>query len=201
MPVITGLRRCRGDQVAVELDGALWRVLPLEAVVAAGLADGIALDRERARRLGRELRRLKARDTALRALRYRDHTAETLRRRLDARGIPEHSREAAIETMKRAGLVDDERFAAERARSLAERGAGDLRIRHDLESRGVGAELVDAALEQLEPESERARRLFEEHGRSPRALRKLAANGFAEDVLHDLVAGEAETELRYERFI
>jgi len=201
MAVVTALRARRGDEVAVELDGAPWRVLPFEAVIAAGLAEGDALDRERASRLGRELRRLKARDTALRALRFRDHTAETLRRRLDARGIPERTREAAIETMQRAGLVDDERFAVGRARMLAERGAGNLRIRHDLESRGVAPELVAAAIDELEPERDRALRLLEAQGRSRRSLRKLSANGFSDEVLHDVVAGEAETELRYGRFI
>src|SRR5262249_58849006 len=126
----------------------------LEGVAAAGLDTGVTLDRPRARRLGQELRRLDARDTALRALRFRDHTAETLKQRLDARGIPARSRDAAIETMERAGLVDDARYAGARARTLADRGAGNLRIRHDLEGRrGLSAELVEAAIEALEPET------------------------------------------------
>lgn len=196
MRVVTALRPRRGGgQVAVELDGAPWRVLPVEAVLAAGLDDGVTLDRPRARRLGQELRRLEARDTALRALRFRDHTAETLRRGLDARGVPVRSRDAAIKTMLRTGLVDDARFAAARASALAGRGAGDLRIRHDLESRGVGAELVEAALARLEPERERAARLFQRHGRSRRTLRRLVANGFADDVVEDLVAELPEREL------
>jgi regulatory protein len=103
--------------------------------------------------------------------------------------------------MQRAGLVDDERFAVGRARMLAERGAGNLRIRHDLESRGVAPELVAAAIDELEPERDRALRLLEAQGRSRRSLRKLSANGFSDEVLHDVVAGEAETELRYGRFI
>ena len=196
MAVVTALRARRGgDQVAVELDGVHWRVLPLEAVVAAGLENGVGLDRPRARRLNQELRRLEARTAALRALRFREHTAETLRRRLDARGISARSSEIAIETMERAGLVDDARFATGRARTLADRGAGDLRIRHDLESRGVSDDLVAAALESLEPERERAARLFGMHGKSARGLRRLAANGFGADVLEDLVADVQETEL------
>jgi regulatory protein len=197
MAVVTALHSRRGGRrVAVELDGAPWRVLPLEAVVAAGLDTGAVLDRPRARRLGQELRRIEARDTALRALRLRDQTAARLRQRLDAHGIPSRARDAAVETLERAGLVDDARFAAARARSLAERGAGDLRIRHDLEHRGVSRELVDAVVEALEPERERAFLLVREHGRSIRSLRRLAANGFSPDVLEDLVADVAETKLR-----
>jgi regulatory protein len=197
MAVVTAIR-ARGDgrRVAVELDGQPWRVLPFEAVVVAGLDRGITLDRPRARRLARELRRLEARDTALRALHAHDHTAETLRRRLDARGIPPRAREAALEAMERAGLVDDARFAAARAQLLAQRGAGDLRIRHDLESRGVSEAVVGDALEGLQPEQERAAKLLETHGRSSRSVRRLAANGFSAEVLDDLVADLQETELR-----
>jgi SOS response regulatory protein OraA/RecX len=196
MPVVTALRSRRGGRVAVDLDGGPWRVLPLEAVLAAGLDAGVALDRPRARRLGRELRRLRARDAALRALRLRDHTTATLRCHLEARGVPARSRDVALETMQQAGLVDDARFAAARARALAGRGAGDLRIRDDLERRGVAAEVVLAALEELEPERDRAARLFETHGRSRRALRRLVANGFGDTVLEDLVADLSEPELR-----
>jgi SOS response regulatory protein OraA/RecX len=196
MAVVTALHPRRGDRVAVELDGAPWRVLPLEAVLVAGLGHGVTLDRPLARCLGRELRRLEARNTALRALRLRDHTTETLRRRLDARGIPARSRDAAIESMERAGLVDDARFAVARARGLAERGAGDLRIRDDLEGRGISAEAVEAALGSLEPERERAARLFDSGGRSSQALRRLAANGFCEGVVDDLIADMPGWELR-----
>src|SRR2546428_13554416 len=111
MAVVTALKPAGRDRIAVELDGGPWRVLPLEAVLAAGLETGVELDRPRARRLGRVLRRLRARDTAFRALGARDHTTATLRDRLDARGIPPTERDAVVETMQRTGLVDDERFA------------------------------------------------------------------------------------------
>ena len=85
-PVVTALRARGPGRVAVELDGAPWRVVPLEAVYGAGLAVGGTLDRPTARTLGRELRRLGAQAVALRALRARDHTAASLEQRLAARG-------------------------------------------------------------------------------------------------------------------
>src|SRR5262245_59251853 len=85
-PVVTALRARGGGRVAVELDGAAWRALPLEAVLVAGLAVGGDLDRQRARTLRRELRRLEARDVALRSLARRDHTRASLDRRLAERG-------------------------------------------------------------------------------------------------------------------
>jgi SOS response regulatory protein OraA/RecX len=81
----------------------------------------------------------------------------------------------------RAGAVDDGRLARGRAELLARRGAGDLLIRHDLESRGIGAEPVAAALAALDPEPVRAERIVATRGRGPRTARYLARKGFSED--------------------
>jgi SOS response regulatory protein OraA/RecX len=195
-PVVTALRKSGRDRVAVELDGAPWRVLPLEPVVRAGLATGVALDRSRARQLRGELRRADALRAGLNALKHSDHTATTLRRRLAARGVAPAQQDAAIGTLARAGLVDDARFAQGRAAALAARGAGDELIRADLESRGVASELTADVIALLEPETERARRVVAAEGRSPRVLRKLAAKGFSEEALEGLIADGGETEVR-----
>jgi SOS response regulatory protein OraA/RecX len=165
-------------------------------VVAAGLAVGVALDRPRARRLRTELQRADALRAGLTALRYADHTTATLDRRLTTRGVTPAQRESAIETLSRAGLVDDARFAERRAAALAARGAGDELIRADLESRGVPADLRRAATALLEPEEDRARRIVATEGRSAKVLRRLAAKGFSQDVLESLVADGADTEVR-----
>jgi SOS response regulatory protein OraA/RecX len=195
-PVVTALRKRGRDRVAVELDGEPWRVLPLEPVLAAGLATGVALDRPRARRLRGELRRADALRAGLTALRFADHTATTLGRRLEDRGVAPAQRDAVIGTLERAGLVDDSRVAHGRARALAARGAGNELIRADLESRGVSAERAAAAIASLEPESERVGRVVAAEGRSVRVLRRLAAKGFSEDVLEELVADGGEAEVR-----
>ena len=57
-PVVTGLRERKRGQVAVELDGRPWRVLPTDAVVRAGVAAGRLLDRSTARKLARAEKRL-----------------------------------------------------------------------------------------------------------------------------------------------
>jgi SOS response regulatory protein OraA/RecX len=180
----------------VELDGAPWRVLPLEPVLAAGLATGVALDRPRARRLRGELRRADALRAGLTALRYSDQTTTTLGRRLAARGVAPAQRDAAIGTLARAGLVDDARYAQGRAILLATRGAGNELIRADLETRGISSELVADAIALLEPETERAHRIVAAEGRSTRVVRRLAAKGFSEDALEGLVADVGETEVR-----
>ena len=88
-----------------------------------------------------------------------------------------------LETLERAGYVDDSRFAASRATLLATRGYGDEAIRYDLERHGLADEPIAAALAGLEHESERARALVERMGRSPKTARRLAAKGFSADAV------------------
>jgi SOS response regulatory protein OraA/RecX len=193
--VVTGLRRRRG-RVAVELDGAPWRTLPLEAVVTAGMTVGASLDRERVRVLARALRRHCATEVTLRALSRRDRSRAELDRRLTEMGVREGEREDALERATRAGLVDDGRFAARRARSLAERGAGDRWVLDDLGQRGVDPELARAAVAELEPERVRASRIAAARGRSVKTVRYLASRGFAAESLEDLIAEPGSGALR-----
>ena len=91
------------------------------------------------------------------------------------------ARKEAVDRLVRAGAVDDGRVARGRAELLARRGAGNLLVRHDLESRGIGAEHVEAALAALDPEPVRAERIVAERGRGLRTARYLARKGFSED--------------------
>jgi SOS response regulatory protein OraA/RecX len=188
VPVVTGLRARGPDRVEIALDGRPWRVVPTEAVFAVHLSVGRAVDRETARALGRELRRLRSQALALRALRTRDHTVASLERRLTERGAAPAARRDTLEAVQRAGLVDDTRFARERAGVLAERGAGNALIVDDLERNGVAEEEIRVALEGLEPESDRAARIIGSRGRTPKTARHLASKGFSEETLEALVA-------------
>jgi SOS response regulatory protein OraA/RecX len=136
MPTVTALRERRG-LVAIELDGAPWRTVPVAAAAEAWMTVGCVLDRERARALARALRRQRARDTAVRAVARREHSRATLEARLERSGVREAERAATVEAAARAGLVDDARFAETRARHLASRGSGDLLILTDLERSGI----------------------------------------------------------------
>ena len=187
-PVVTALRARGPARVAVELDAVPWRVVPLEAVLVAGLIVGGELDRPRARALGRELRRLEARDAALRTLSRRDHTRASLEHRLAERGTAPALRRDTVEAAARAGLVDDARFASRRAALLAARGAGDALIEDDLVRHGAPEEAIREALQELEPESGRAAAAVAARGLSARTIRALAARGFAEESLEPFVA-------------
>jgi SOS response regulatory protein OraA/RecX len=188
VPVVTALRERRG-RVEIELDGSPWRVVPIDAAVRAELSVGSALDE---RRLDRELERHEALARAARALRHSDRSRAALSQRLEGAGVSADVRGDVLGTLERVGVVDDGRFAANRARGLAERGWGDAAILTDLEGQGVSAELVAGALAGLEPEPERARALAARRGGGSKAARWLAGRGFDESSIEDAVGGFAE---------
>jgi regulatory protein len=129
-----------------------------------------------------------ARELALRALRHRDHSRRDLDRRLERAGIPVGERERTLDELADAGLQSDVRFAEARARSLVERCAGDELIRRDLAQHGIAEEVVAGVLDDLPPEVERAEWAFARRGRDGKALRYLAAKGFAADSLERVSA-------------
>src|SRR5215210_1573337 len=120
---------------------------------------------------------------AMRALARREHSERGLRERLARAGASADEADAAVEELRRTGLLNEGRFAAERARSLAARGRGDAAIRLELEREGLDGAAIEAALDELEPERERAERLVVRRGDSPATARLLASRGFDEDVV------------------
>lgn len=154
---------------------------------------GVELDRARARRLRRELVRHEALGKASRSLARRDLTQRELAERLSRAEVPPAARDEALGRLVQSGAVDDGRFAKSRAELLAERGAGDALIRHDLAERGIVEEIVETAVAGLEPEAARAERVVERRGATPRTVRYLAGKGFSEDSIEGS-CGEAIAE-------
>jgi regulatory protein len=127
---------------------------------------------------------------ATRALARREHSTRSLRGRLLRAGVDADAADDALQELQRRGLLDDRRFAEERARVLSERGKGDAAIRFDLERAGVEGAVVEAALAELEPEAERAASLVRRRGATPATAQLLASRGFDEAVVEALVAPE-----------
>jgi SOS response regulatory protein OraA/RecX len=132
---------------------------------------------------------------AANVLRRRDVSVKELDTRLEHAHVDPTTRAEVVTRLDDVGAVDDGRFACRRAEMLAERGAGDELIRHDLAGRGIAAESIEAAVSLLEPEPARAAKVVERHGSSPKTARYLAGKGFSEDAiesaLDEVVAEEA----------
>jgi regulatory protein len=134
-------------------------------------------------------------EQALSALRHRERSAAEVDRHLEARGVGQTERREALESLVRTGLVDDRRYAELRASSLADRGAGDALIRHELRRAGVSADVVEDALGALVAELERAEAIVARRGASAKTVRFLAGKGFGEDVVREVVANAQDEPL------
>src|SRR4051812_35721746 len=109
-PRVTALVAVKRGRVRVELDGTPWRTLPAEVVVASRLSVGVELDRQRVRRLRRELRRVEALTVAKGALARHDRSRAGVEATLERRGVAPDERARTVATLERAGYVDDDRF-------------------------------------------------------------------------------------------
>ena len=125
---------------------------------------------------------------ALGLLARREHSRAELIAKLVRAGHGRAEAERVVEDLARQGLVDDARFAEAFTRSRIERGGGPLRIRRDLEARGVGRSTVERL---LDPDDEaweaRAREVREKRfggappdggGEAARQARFLQGRGF-----------------------
>ena len=89
----------------------------------------------------------RARRRALGLLARREHSRTELRAKLVRSGHGRAEAERAVEDLANRGLVSDARFAEAFVRSRIERGGGPLRIRRDLEARGVEPSIVGRLLD------------------------------------------------------
>ena len=129
-------------------------------------------------------------EAAAKALARRDRAAADLVAYLERRGTSPDEAAAAVERLREAGYVDDARYAAARAASLAGRGIGDAGVRFELERDGVAPEEIEAALAELEPERERALAVLRRAKTPLAGVRRLAAKGFSAESL-EAAAAEA----------
>jgi regulatory protein len=97
-----------------------------------------------------------ARTTALRLLGRRDYTAAELSSRLLRRGYLEEDVQKAVADLAADGSLDDARAAFAHVRTAAAvKGRGRLRIRRELEARGVSRAITQDALSQLSEDDDR----------------------------------------------
>ena len=79
-----------------------------------------------------------------------EHSAREMRAKLLAREFAHDEVDAAIERLIEDGLLSDERFAEAFVASRVRKGQGPVRIRGELEQRGVAGELIEASLARVD---------------------------------------------------
>jgi regulatory protein len=150
-----------------------------------------------------------ARAILLRQLTMGPRTAAQLRQAMARRNVPDHVGERLIIRFTEVGLIDDAGYAAEFVQAQAASGALSRRgVQHKLQQKGVSAEIVAAAVEQIDPADERAaagelarRRAARMRGLDPQTRRRrlmgvLARRGYSAEIVYEAVAEAlAEEEL------
>ena len=99
-----------------------------------------------------------ARALCLRLLTARARTRAELAGQLAKRGYPDDVSERVLDRLADVGLIDDRDFAEQWVRSRrVNAGKGKRALVSELRTKGVDNEVIDAALADVDPESERAR--------------------------------------------
>lgn len=94
----------------------------------------------------------------LRLLTARARTRAELAGQLTKRGYPDDVSERVLDRLADVGLIDDRDFAEQWVRSRhVHAGKGKRALISELRTKGVDNELIDAALADVDPESERTR--------------------------------------------
>ncbi|WP_236250612.1 regulatory protein RecX [Microbulbifer sp. ALW1] len=88
-------------------------------------------------------------NAAIDLLSRREHSCQELRRKLSAKH-PEANFDEVLSRLQALNYQSDQRFAEVFCRSRVQRGQGPLRIRRELQQRGVHGDLIASALEQVE---------------------------------------------------
>ncbi len=88
------------------------------------------------------------RRAAMNLLARREYARAELSRRLVGRDLPAELVAAVLDELVAENLLSDARFAENFIAARAARGQGPLRIRRELEERGVGGELIDIAFDE-----------------------------------------------------
>jgi len=114
----------------------------------ADVIDEVPADTEQARRAGSG----SPRNLAMNWLARREHSLAELRTKLAARDFSAGEIESAVAALASEGLVSDERFAESFVAARARKGQGPVRIRMDLQQRGVSPELIALHLDPRSPE-------------------------------------------------
>lgn len=86
------------------------------------------------------------RNKAMDLLARREHSAQELRAKLLSRGYAPDEVDPAIERLVEEGLLSDARFAEAFTAARVRKGQGPIRIRGELEQRGVAEHLIEASL-------------------------------------------------------
>ena len=161
------------------LEGGDLLRLTGDALLRFGLQVGIDLSAEDVVKLKEAERHYSVRSRGANIVSSRMLSKKELTDRLERRGATEEEAADTADWLEELGALDDAAYAAAAARHYARMGYGKLRVRQELQRRGISRELWDEALMELPDSAETIEMLLQSRlrGRTPDRDegRKLAA--------------------------
>ena len=151
-PTIVEVRNAaRSRQRLITLSDGREFVFSEEACERVGVAEGDVAEPELFETLEAAEQRVGAHEAALRLLSHRARSETEMRTRLAMRGVAPSAIEDEIERLRRAGLLDDEKFArawVEDRKRIAPRGRRMLR--YELLGRGIEPESIELVTSEID---------------------------------------------------
>ena len=125
-----------------------------ELIVKMHLKPGMEIDEASLMEMVSADERLRAKDDAFSFLERGYKTLEEVRRRLSAKGYDEDTIGSVSGLLEEYRLVDDERYAKLYSSEKIKKG-GVLKIRHELQAKGIDKETIEDALGSMSPDAEK----------------------------------------------
>ncbi|MEJ2361687.1 MAG: regulatory protein RecX [Gammaproteobacteria bacterium] len=142
-------------------------------------------------------------ETAVRLLAMREHSRLELQRKLLQKGFAESKVVQVLQDLSEQNLLSDERFTEAFVMSKRERGAGPVKIRAELQQRGIEPALVEQYLDFRDPvwleQAEQARQkkygqgLPQDYSGKMQQARFLANRGFSHEQIRRVLDAEFES--------
>lgn len=143
------------DRVSVFVDGEFVIGVHAEVIAAAGFWVGQPISVSELQALAAREEARKARESALTLLGVRARSRKELRDRLLQKGYAPEAADEALASLERGGFVNDAEFSEAWVRGrTGGRLMGPNRLSAELRQKGVDRELIDQALQTIDPEME-----------------------------------------------
>lgn len=187
-------KRKRESRYDIYLDGELAATLSDEAILTYRLKSGKELDEQEWREIVCEAEKQDAVNAILAALSVKPYTERMAKDKLQQKGFVPLAIDYAVAKMVDYGYIDDADYAVEYVEETKS-SRSKLRIKHDLQQKGVSAVLIDTALSKMD-EEEACRRSLWRKGRGKgcdedtqnKLTKYLLGQGFAYDTVRKCVA-------------
>lgn len=195
-------------RVDIYADGEYLMSVSEDAALEAGLKVGLEVDEAFISEIEHSVQLTRAKNKAYTYLSYGDMSEKKLLDKLKKYGFSESIACECVEKLKELGYIDNSRYAAALAESLAgSRLYGPRRILQELRLRGIDEQLSRAAVDALETDFEQsikrlARGRLKRNMSDPKEVQKLIAalmrNGYGYDMIRSALSDMLCEEEEYE---